>query len=295
MINRVKFFISWLKSNRYIKSQKDFGVKIGSDNESYTSQILANEEKLKNFIPKIKDLFPMLNEDWLLTGNGDMLTSNNSQISVKIENSAISQVDSATNCTFNNNAYQRPNDYDFDSEENILGCPDGVLIPVDMRTIPNNVRLRDYCLNKNDHDTDKKSLEGKVVVKYRIRTNLLWPRLFKGDLIIAYLVKDKSNLVNGRCYLVDCPVHGKMVKRLFIHETNYRLDLPDPKPNYSILEIPKDHAEEVDFYEIVSRVSTDLDSVFCEDTYNYQALAHKLADNEQRLIAILESLANNKT
>lgn len=268
---------------------------LGLKNSQVFYDIKAGKHRLsRKIIDIILDKIPELNKNWLLTGEGDM-TTNNSQISVKIENSAISQVDSATNCTFNNNAYQRPNDYDFDSEENILGCPDGVLIPVDMRTIPNNVRLRDYCLNKNDHDTDKKSLEGKVVVKYRIRTNLLWPRLFKGDLIIAYLVKDKSKLVNGRCYLVDCPVHGKMVKRLFIHETNYRLDLPDPKPNYSILEIPKDHAEEVDFYEIVSRVSTDLDSVFCEDTYNYQALAHKLADNEQRLIALLESLANNKT
>lgn len=267
---------------------------LGLKNSQAFYDIKAGKHRLsRKIIDIIIEKIPEINKNWLLTGEGDM-TTNNSQVSVKIENSAISQVDTATNCTFNNNAYQRPTCLNYQDEDDVLGCPEGVLIPVDIRTIPNNVRLRDYCLNGTDHDTDKESLADKKVFRYKIRTNLLYPRLFKGDWIIFYLVKDKSMLQNGRCYVVDCPVHGKMIKRLYIHENGYTLELPDPKKNYPLLQIPKDHIDDVDFYEFVSRISTDMDSIFSEESYNFQSLAIKLAENEHRLLKMIEKLSDSQ-
>ena len=294
MKHRLKILIKWAVMKGICANQKDLGRKIGYNSEHYFSQLVNNDNKIAaELLPKLKKLIENLNEEWLLTGEGDMIT-NNSATNVKIENSAISQVDTATNCTFNNNAYQRPACLNYQDEDNVLGCPEGVLIPVDIRTIPNNVRLRDYCLNGTDHDTAKESLADKKVFKYKIRTNLLYPRLFKGDWIIFYLVKDKSMLQNGRCYVVDCPVHGKMIKRLYIHENGYTLELPDPKKNYPLLQIPKDHIDDVDFYEFVSRISTDMDSIFSEESYNFQSLAIKLAENEHRLLKMIEKLSDGQ-
>ena len=287
MIGRIKIFISWLKNNKYIKSQKEFGVKIGSINESYTSQLLSDENKIKNVIPKIKNLFPFLNEDWLMTGEGDMITNDNSAVSVKIENSAISNVDTANNCTFNNSVVSAPKERAGGMEQ-VLGCKDGCLLPVDMKSIPKDIRLRDYCLNQCDHDFDIRQLVPQFTFVYQIRTRLLEPAVFQGDWLCVHLITDKSKLASGRVYLVDSPEHGRMVKRLEETRDSYILSLPVSRKDYPLLEVTKNC--DMDFYEIVSRISNDVGSIFSESAADFHQLACTAIDSTNHLIKVLEKV-----
>lgn len=75
-IDRNKTLVRHIISLGVATSQKDLGVKMGYENESYFSQIINEKvDTPKDFIKKLKDFVPTLNEGWLLTGNGEMLVT----------------------------------------------------------------------------------------------------------------------------------------------------------------------------------------------------------------------------
>ena len=71
-IIRNKILVQEIINRGICSSQKELGVLLGYENESYFSQIMTGLKTPKNFITKIKSLLPDLNEDWLLNGRGDM-------------------------------------------------------------------------------------------------------------------------------------------------------------------------------------------------------------------------------
>lgn len=78
-VDRNKILVRHIVSLGLAASQKDLGVKMGYENESYFSQIINEKvETPKDFILKLKSIVPDLNEAWLLTGNGDMLVAESS-------------------------------------------------------------------------------------------------------------------------------------------------------------------------------------------------------------------------
>lgn len=73
-IDRYKILIRHLINLGIIESQKDLGVKMGYSNPSAFSQVIngkASEPKL--FANKLANLYPSLNLNWLLTGEGSMI------------------------------------------------------------------------------------------------------------------------------------------------------------------------------------------------------------------------------
>jgi hypothetical protein len=74
---RLKKVIQYAKDNNLIKSQKELGMRLGYTSETTFSQIVAKDSDKwpKNLVKKIKVLFPNINADWLLTGEGVMLKS----------------------------------------------------------------------------------------------------------------------------------------------------------------------------------------------------------------------------
>lgn len=74
---RLKKVIQYAKDNNLIKSQKELGMRLGYTSETTFSQIVAKDSDKwpKNLVKKIKVLFPDINADWLLTGEGVMLKS----------------------------------------------------------------------------------------------------------------------------------------------------------------------------------------------------------------------------
>lgn len=61
-----------------IASQKDLGAKMGYANESTISQIINEKVKEpKDFVDRLSSFVPDLNKEWLETGEGAMLISQN--------------------------------------------------------------------------------------------------------------------------------------------------------------------------------------------------------------------------
>lgn len=74
---RYKLLVEYAKEHGIAKNQKDFGEKLGYMNESSFSQILTCKvSEPRDFYIKLKSLLPLLNTEWLDTGNGDMFLEN---------------------------------------------------------------------------------------------------------------------------------------------------------------------------------------------------------------------------
>lgn len=73
-IDRNKALVRYIIRMGVAASQKELGVKLGYENESYFSQIINEKvDTPKDFINKLKEIVSDLNIDWLITGNGEML------------------------------------------------------------------------------------------------------------------------------------------------------------------------------------------------------------------------------
>ncbi len=77
-IGRYKFFLQYLVSVGFAPDQKGIGQMIGYNNPSAFSQVINGKKQMpKDFTAKLKGIYPDLNEDWLETGEGKMLLSEN--------------------------------------------------------------------------------------------------------------------------------------------------------------------------------------------------------------------------
>lgn len=64
----------WLRYSKLVSSKKEFAEHIGIDKTNLSSAFNGMEKYLTdNLFIKISEAFPELNQDWLLTGEGNML------------------------------------------------------------------------------------------------------------------------------------------------------------------------------------------------------------------------------
>ena len=78
MKNRLKKVVNYLKLENIIKSQEDLARQINYDKASVSQALNGSEKYLTDsFIAKFCRKFNIINEDWLLTGEGEMLKQNN--------------------------------------------------------------------------------------------------------------------------------------------------------------------------------------------------------------------------
>ena len=73
MNERLKIFVNFLIVNLTVRSQADFASKIGVARSQF-SEILNGKRKItEKLVNRIHDLYPNLNREWLINGDGEML------------------------------------------------------------------------------------------------------------------------------------------------------------------------------------------------------------------------------
>lgn len=71
---RLKYIISYLKSNKHIETQKELGFNMGFETESGFSQVVNGKVPFSETLySKFETLYPFINVEWLRTGEGEML------------------------------------------------------------------------------------------------------------------------------------------------------------------------------------------------------------------------------
>lgn len=81
MNERLKNLIEYLKQQRIVVSNAEFARETGAQS-SFLSEVLSGKRKLsEKYILKIVNVYPQVNKNWLLTGNGLMLAEQEEKFS----------------------------------------------------------------------------------------------------------------------------------------------------------------------------------------------------------------------
>lgn len=208
--DRLKIFIRHLISAKIIKSQKDLGVRLGYDNESYFSQIInGHTSEPTDFIYKLKSLEPLLNIDWLENGRGNMLKSDTSSIIGDITITGGN----------NNNIGHRQQNFPtlFEAKTAEVECPKcGELIivknPAVLKMIPKeitrkpNINLEQW---RKNHPQQMKKIDfsqiwGEEPFVVQVDTRAMEPDYREGTFLVLQPLPDISYATaDGIAYVVD--------------------------------------------------------------------------------------------
>ena len=83
---RINKAVAYLKGTQRIKEQKDIKIEMGVDKSTVSQALMGNEKYLtKNFIKKFCEVYPFFNIEWLKTGEGEMLITEQPKLAEKIE------------------------------------------------------------------------------------------------------------------------------------------------------------------------------------------------------------------
>ncbi len=84
--------VDYLRSQGHGSSQAEIGFCLGFSNRSSFNQVVTGKAKISNnFLERLKKLDPNINIDWLRSGNGEMLLSNNINNTPDVNKDTINQ------------------------------------------------------------------------------------------------------------------------------------------------------------------------------------------------------------
>ncbi|GHV35641.1 hypothetical protein FACS1894180_0330 [Bacteroidia bacterium] len=161
----------------------------------------------KNLINVISEKYPEINKNWLLTGDGDMLITEEQALSLDIQVPA-----------------------------GINGIP---LIPVDaIAGFPSNdidgIRYEE-CEQYLVPDFNKLGINFMI----RVSGSSMYPKYSNGDILACRKIEDILFYQWGKIYVIDCS-QGVLVKRIFESKNNNYITLvSDNKEKYPPFDLPK--------------------------------------------------------
>lgn len=194
--NRMLHFLEHLEIG-----QKAFEKNIGISN-GYVNNI--GKSIGTTILTKIKEKYPELNTDWLLTGNGDML---------------------------NNESTGMP------KAVTIKGSP---LIPIDavagFGTGDNEGVSYEDCDHYVVPEFDKRGMEFLI----RVSGSSMYPKYSNGDILACKKIHEITFFQWGKVYVIDSN-QGALVKRIFEDPNNKNniICVSDNKENYPPFSMPK--------------------------------------------------------
>lgn len=253
---RYKAIVEHLKNIGAIKTQKELGEKMGYKNESAFSQVINETTPTpKDFIAKIKEFFPDLNEDWVITGRGEMITA---PATIKVYGPAPEM---ATDGSLNVSVLPAKVVNDIKAE----AISDAVVLPP---IIPYNIARRpNLDVMQWLDEADEKRLPHAVELASRIKgtkgifqiqNNAMAPTLNQGEYAFLKPFIEGQTFVDGDIHVIDTKQRGMMVYALY-DRGDHILCRPENTAKYSELRIPKENV--IRFYHILFHGSTQLTSL----------------------------------
>lgn len=226
-MNRVirnKIVVRHLTSKGIAQNQKELGEKMGYSSESAFSQVI-NEKvpEPKDFISKLKTFEPALNEEWLRTGEGEMLKvpatltvfaptdEERKEIGESVDMSVV------------------PAEVVEEIEEKIKN---ETAVPIISPQIAScdNCDISEYLEEDNELEhfipSDMTAnVDGAEIVR---RTSML-PTLAPNDIVFIKLINDKMRITDGGTYYFKLRKRSTMIRRVKIEGDKLHLIAQNPQ------------------------------------------------------------------
>ena len=266
-MNRVirnKAVIRHLIMSGRVKNQKDLGEKLGYSNESSFSQVINEKvSEPKDFIPKLKQVFPELNANWLLRGEGEMLNSPAATMTSADVVEPIPDQSEAMARAMNDGhrVYADARNIGLSIEDAEIVGEQSPLQRGDTRPLTNEdcrdcpekipfvrsefVQARDVniqeLVKKEPHRIEFRSMRdfiGFPDYAQKVITEAMVPDFLPGDVLFIQYLSDNAKVMSGAIYLVDTKLYGAMVRQVFVEEGHFVLH--SKNPDYKELKLRKD-------------------------------------------------------
>lgn len=193
--------------SKFCESKADFARKVGEKPQTVSNWVVRDNGI--NVLNKVMEVFPQVNKDWLMTGHGDMIKSNN--------NSTEPQINFTTGVPYYN--------VDF------IGGFDIVLN--DQTISP------EYLIDFQKYN--------EATCWCNVTGHSMEPEITHGDIIALKKIEDKSFLPLGEVYAIVTTNGMRTIKRLGPSNDPkcYTLVPTNKSPEYGIQELPKDMIEHI--------------------------------------------------
>lgn len=193
--------------SKFCESKADFARKVGEKPQTVSNWVVRDNGI--NVLNKVMEVFPQVNKDWLMTGHGDMIKSNN--------NSTEPQINFTTGVPYYN--------VDFIGGFDIV-LNDQTISPEYLIDFRKYNEATCWC-NVTEHSME--------------------PEITHGDIIALKKIEDKSFLPLGEVYAIVTTNGMRTIKRLGPSSDPkcYTLVPTNKSPEYGIQELPKDMIEHI--------------------------------------------------
>lgn len=281
-IDRYKILIRKMIQLGIVANQKDLGRKLGYSNESSFSQIINQKvAEPKDFVERIKSLYPELNTDWLLYGEGEIngTTIVPAEVVEEIKEEVAQEVAQA----------------------------ESVPILSEDITTATDIDIRSYIDEKGDElerINPSQMLQQADLAERVMRTSML-PTFAPGDIIFIRFMKDKAKLIDGETYYFDLESLPTMIRKVKIEGDKLRLIAQNP--NFGDIVTTRDDIVSVakivgllrmtftDFYSDINEARKQKEAQITDLIHTHASQVEKFIEHiqdagkrENRLIDILE-------
>jgi hypothetical protein len=211
--NRLK---EYLKVKRI--SFTEFGESIGAS-KAFVNSIRVSISH--NKVMDIKEVYPDLNTNWLLYGEGEMFNHKSNALPLSgnniIQGNGISNIQQVNG---HSTVVTHPATTNDDSDTEFERAP---IIPQNWAKKPNFDSFE--AVQEN---LDKVEMSEVVVADlpisawHRVTSNCMYPYCFAGDKIALTEIPDKKTVIPGDIYGIDTKSNGMIIRILFPVEGGYR-------------------------------------------------------------------------
>lgn len=222
---RNKTLIRHLIKAGIVKNQKDLGERMGYSNASSFSQVI-NEKvpEPKDFIPKLKNIMPELNDEWLATGEGKMIKMPATMTAFNPTPEEQQEVGAGIDISV------VPAEIVEEIEEKVKEEMAIPIITSEIASAP-NTNIKKYIRDKGDElkRIYINDLTQGAKVAECVESTSMWPTFQPGDWVFVKFI-DKDSIIDGKTYYFDLNTLPTMIRKVKIE--NDKLRLIAKNPNY---------------------------------------------------------------
>lgn len=218
---RVAEVANFLIFSKAALDKQDLAAKLGYNASSFSQIINGRVPVSDKFMDKLLTFAPAINEKWLLTGDGNMLTDNNNT-----EANAIPIYGVQANIDTGQTSPKAPEPIPANAE----------IIPI----VPSEVSgemgidIRKY-VEKNADELDSidptKLLKNPDIAEQVAGTSML-PTFAPGDVVFIKFLPDKAKIIDGKTYYFDLRTLPTMIRKVKFEEGD-RLRLIAKNPAFA--------------------------------------------------------------
>lgn len=288
-VMRNKTLIHHLIKTGAIKNQKDLGEKMGYSNESSFSQVI-NEKvaEPKDFIPKLKNIMPELNDQWLIKGEGEMLkvpatltvysptAEERNEISEGVDMSVL------------------PVEIVEEIEAKVIAEVQPPYVPLTVARHP-NLDVMEWLKKGNGRHVSSTfnimSILNDTTFYTEVRSNAMSPALNQGEILFLKEFEEGFVFVDGSPYVIDTRSRGMLA--FYLYDRGDYIEARPHNVRFETLKIEK--SDVMRYYQILFHgstwVATELPTGDCHRQVEKQTeQINSLIDQNGKTLQIIEDL-----